>query len=165
MGRNQKGFTIIELIVVITIGVVLTGVITISLGYLGSWRLEKCAKNLEVGLAQSRAAALSRDDTGLDLSNVDGQIILELYNEPKKIIGDGSISITWKRQQGKDVVMSELAQGESLRLSFDRSSGAFLPLEGSESGNPVYCTAILMERRDKKKTVVLVPATGKFYVE
>lgn len=161
---NHRGLSLIELIVVISIMAVLAGIITISVGNLSSWRLKSCAENLEKGLAQAKAVALSRDGTGLELSRVDGKLIMRIYNEPEKIIGDESISVTYTKK-GNTENQVLLEDGDTLVLKFERSSGAFMPVGTEDSGEAVYCTSILLERKGKQRNIILVPPTGKFYVE
>lgn len=170
--KNQKGVSIIELIAVIAILSVLTGVTVFSVGTLSSWRLTKCTKGLETGLALTRAASLSHnrldtahtENAGLKISNEAGRIVLRVYGEPEQVVGDRSISLTYLTKEGTQEHQKALANGETLTISFDRSSGAFLPVDTNGSED-IYCTGLLLERRGKTRTIVLVPVTGKFYIQ
>lgn len=174
--KNHKGVSIIELVVVIAILSVLAGVTIFSVGVLSSWKLTKCTKSLETGLAATKAAVLSRNrletasdeqkakNVEMQISNENGRLVLRVYREPDRVIGDRSIVLTYSTKAGTQEHQSVLANGETLTLTFDRSSGAFLPVatNGSED---VYCTGLLLERREKTRTIVLVPVTGKFYIK
>lgn len=174
--KNHKGVSIIELVVVLAILSVLTGVTIFSVGLLSGWKLTKCTKSMETGLAATKAAALSRNrlDTASDeqkaqnvemrISNENGRLVLGVYREPDRVVGDRSISLTYVTKKGAQEYRELLKNGETLTLTFDRSSGAFLPV-GTRDGEDVYCTGLLLERREKTRTIVLVPVTGKFYTE
>ena len=73
MKKNNKGFSLVELIVIIAIMAVLTTSIITYIGMIGTAEAKRCANGLSTGLSQTKVCAMSRskasmivysDDTG-----------------------------------------------------------------------------------------------------
>lgn len=173
--KNNKGMTLIELIVVIGILAVMAGVLTLGMGFLPAHRISSCTRELKLSLNRGRVEAMSRENVVLTiLRNGDGTYVIKQNGDKVKNIGSSGISIRYEDSKGKS---HDIGAGEKLVLSYDRASGALRPLirevkddgtliyESDEAGNYLYCTRITIGNDRKQESLVLVKATGKIYLE
>lgn len=160
MRQNQKGFSLIELLVTITILTLVTSFSIISYGLVVGQNIKGCTSDVQSYIARTRVEALSRQETKLTLSVSDLGVFakLSIESEAKKI-GRPSISISYTTDKGNTVTLSST---QNLVLSFDRSTGAFMPLEGTTDE---FCTAIILTSGSQTRTITLIPKTGKYYLE
>lgn len=159
--KKNEGFSLVELIVVITILAVLSTGVIMGVGMLGSWQLNECVSLLDGGLNETRTEALSKQAAYLTIScDESGSYYMEVTGKPiEKLAGD-KITITYATDAGEAEVA--ITPEQPLVLSYDRASGAFLPMKDTE----VYCTAIHVRLGDGKSTTIrLVKSTGKHTIE
>lgn len=158
MGQNQKGFSLVELIVVIAIMAVLGTVGVLSFATVTGRQVTSCAKELESYIGQTRIQALSRKKAELKIFTRSDGVYVNLSVEGRDIkIGRSGLQVRYTTNTGASV---ELSETECLVLTFDRSSGAFCAL--AEGG---YCKELIVENGHHSKKLVLIPVTGKFYIE
>lgn len=158
MKENQKGFTLVELIVVMAImGVVATmGLLSFSL--VTGQNVKSCASDLESYLAQTKMQAVSKASADLTISVKPDGVYANLSVEGRDVkVGKTGIDISYSTSDGREITLTGT---ESLTLSFDRSSGAFLELP-----DHTYCTGIFVRGAGRTLKITLVPQTGKYYTE
>lgn len=158
MRQDQKGFSLVELIVVIAIMAIVTTVGLTSFSLVTGQQVKSCTANIEGYIGQTRMQALSRDSGSLMLEVLDNGVFATLSSGENVKVGSSGITISYSSDDGSEVTLGE---GDTLSLSFDRSSGAFSPL--AETG--AYCTEIRVQGSGRLMRIVLIPRTGKFYVE
>ena len=131
--KNNKGFTLVELIVVIAIMAVLTGFIITGIGLLSTLSSRQCARQLKQSIGQARIETMGKNYVKLRLykDSTDNCYYLE---ETKTVtetgetsvttdkVGSGRITITGKDAGGSDYTIST---GHDITLSFKRSTGGF----------------------------------------
>lgn len=161
MRQNQKGFTLVELIVVMAIMALLISGSIISYSLVVGQNIKGCTADVQSYIARTRVEALSKQDIKLTLSTTDYGVYAKLSTENRDVkIGRPAISISYTTDKGNTV---ELSGTQKLVLSFDRSTGAFKPLEGTPSTE--YCTSIVLTSGSRTMTIKLIPKTGKYYLE
>lgn len=159
--KQNEGFSLVELIVVIAILAVLGAGAVMGVGMLGGWQMKECVSLLDGGLNETRTEALSKQTAYLTIScDENGSYYMEVTGRPiEKLAGDKiTITYTTDAGEGETAITTE----QPLSLSYDRSSGAFLPMKDTD----VYCTAICVRIGEEKCTSIkLVKSTGKHIIE
>ena len=173
MKKDNKGFSLVELVVVIAIMAVLTGFIFYSFSLLTGQDARQCASNLSTALDKEKNYALTRSGTAdcyLELTKTtDGYFVA--YYVPKNALVDGTGAGDYveleKQKLGKKNVDISCTLGGSavtvteaapLRVVYDRVSGAFKKVSvGSSTGE---CTKITV-KRGRTYELTLYTATGK----
>ena len=163
MKRNSAGFTLVELVVTVTILGVLVGLIGMSISSVFSARARRCATEIDAYLSMCRVNSMSRA----------GNIKMELYvdengsicgsyyeNDIEKdtaVFSDSRVTVTYV----VGGVSKSLSSGR-LTLSFDRSTGALNP-QGETGGTPSYCTSISVSS-GRTYVITLIPSTGNHFI-
>lgn len=160
MRQDQRGFSLVELIVVIAIMAVVSTVGVLSFGMLSGRRVISCAEEMESYIAETKVQVLSRANAELEIFVKNDGVYANLSVEGRDVkIGESGLTVKYK-VGGAEVTLSET---ERLVLSFDRASGAFKPLAGYAT--ETYCDEIIIENGTHSRKIVLVSRTGKFYIE
>lgn len=179
MKRNE-GFSLVELIVVIAILAVLSTAAVVGIGMIGGWRMNQCVSLLDSGLKETRTDALSREAAYLTIScDENGNYYMEGTKYPREKIAGKPIEIVYTTDAGTGEEM--IIPDHPLTLSYDRASGAFLPILEWDAGNGiyvpkqtgeganiayVYCTSIQIRTGEEKSTTIkLSKSTGKHSIE
>lgn len=159
MKNDRRGFTLVELMVVVAIMGILTGVMSLSVSTVSSARTKRCASEIDAYISMCKVNAMSRAaDVKIVLyKDSDGNICGNYYEgdavKSSEVFSDARVGVSYT--VGAD---SKELDTAGLTLSFDRSSGAFKPQSGG-----TYCTAISVTA-GRTYTITLVPATGNHYV-
>lgn len=161
--KNQRGYTLVELIVVIALMGVVVSVGLLSYSLVTGRNIKNCTAELESYLGKTKIQAMSRETATLRIFAASDGIYVNLSTEARDVrIGKRGLTVTYETRQGGATQTYTLNTDGSnaLTLSFDRSSGAFQPLvDGSE------CSRIILTDGTRTMRLVLVPETGKYYIE
>ncbi|MEA4934986.1 MAG: type II secretion system protein [Lawsonibacter sp.] len=155
--RKNKGFTLIELMVVVAIFGILTAAVGTSVSAIFSSQNRKCASSIDALLSQCRVLALSGAEDPvlrltLEADGYYGTIYTGATQRSRQRLGSEGMSVTFT-VNGVEYSLSE----QNLRLAFDRESGALLNLD-EVTGNSLSgsCTDI----RVGGYTIEITPSTG-----
>lgn len=159
--KKNEGFSLVELIVVIAILAVLGAGAVMGVGMLCGWQVKECVSLLDGGLNETRTEALSKQTAYLTIScDEKGSYYMEVTGKPKEKLAGDKITITYTTDAGDEE--TAITAEQPLSLSYDRSSGAFLPMKDTD----VYCTAICVRMGEERSvSIKLIKSTGKHIVE
>ncbi len=183
MDNRNKGYSLLELIVVIALATILSSVAIYSISLVVGQDAKQCANNLSAALDKARTYAMTRSgasDAYMEITKRDGYYYAS-YWEPDKpyTVGDETVYNKLEEERiGKGmaeitytVVMNDgttqtFSDASSIRFTYDRTSGAFKEVESVRpSGKLVgYCQQIDIQR-GKHYKLTLYSATGKHVLD
>lgn len=176
--KNNKGYSIQELIVVIAIMGILVGFLTMSVSILVGWDARECAENVENHLNHVRTDALARlgaemritRDATTDEYTVEyveynyqddgsGNMVQVATVTKSYLLGNKQVTMICYFDDGTDVTISDT---ESVTLGFSRTSGAFTSIKINDvTRTNVYCTSMDISRGGTIYEISMIPQTGK----
>lgn len=149
---DNKGFSLVEMMVILAILAVLGTGIAYSLGLVSGARNKECITQLNTAIGNTRISTMGRKDTYMLIyCGSDGVYVkqVESGTESEKKIGSESLSVTYQDSAGTDYPLPD--SSSPLCLYFDRSSGA---VDVAASSDFVSITSGVY-------TVELIRETGK----
>ena len=168
MKKNNKGFSYVELLLVLAIIAIMMGIMALSMSLIGRTNVNKGCDNLNSAMNQARTTSMAR-------GRVNGQITISCeggkyyYYIGKPGTAESSsekvkfaslpvkISYTLSSDPG---VLESLDEGESISIKYDQSTGAF----GMASVGD-YVDNIVFSNGDKMATIKCYIPTGKTEIE
>lgn len=183
-GRNNrdKGYSLIELVVVIAIMAILVGVFAISVSSLSGRKVNKCADEIVTTLERARVLTLGKEQNQVEFrlyyDTTEKQYRAQIYQGgvvvSDRVVGKDpiEISVTFEGDSTAYDLKTADIKGtapyvsdpgnEGLFLVFNRSSGAFE--QGTTSvGSDVksYCSKITVSNGSRTIEITPVGRTGK----
>ena len=189
---RNKGFTLVELIIVVAIFTILLGIAIPSLDSILGFRVNRAANSITAALDRTKTEASNRLVGEMMLEKRSDGYYISYYldrgkvgstsnvkqDQPEKIAPARTI-ISYTDSDSKEHVMAE---GDSLIITYDRATGAFLPIQNGvisqdeiltklNAGEDVplqrtgaYCTSITIKGGRRYKTISLIKDTGKYSI-
>lgn len=160
--NNNRGFSLVELIVVVAIGAILIGASILSIASISGTAAKQCARNIESILNKTRVTTMGKDSAAIELykDGADGAYYYkvtvtngkgETTAETKKI-GRSNLEIRYSTNASTTFVdASKLDVSNPIKIEFDRSSGA----EKTDIGK------IWVKHGSTEKTITIYKETGK----
>ena len=178
--NNNKngGFSLVELIVVIAIMAVLTGIASISLASVMGVSVKQCARDIQSAANQTRVSTLGKDEVIMTITKGNKAKSSEAYyctivtkdglgktTENEEKIGKSNLDITYVLSDSKGNKTSDITLDDthSLTIKFNRGTGAMAPCMKSDgsSGGDYYCMQIKVKKNSTEKIISFYPETGK----
>lgn len=167
--KNNKGFSLVELIIVIAILSVITGVSITAIGYMYTSDVKSSIHKLDSSIQKAQSYTVSKSSGGRDVALVIKQKPEDgcYYAEFKGISGQSDEKIGGKKLEINCYVngsASTVSTSNSFELYFDRSTGGLLPQTNNGSD---YCDKIVITTNGGKNkcTIKISELTGKTEVE
>lgn len=159
--KDNRGLTLIELIVVIAIMAVVMGMGLIGLNLIASGNVRSCANELKTSIGHVRITTMGKTNTSLKIyQGTDGYYKQEIVtqgdgtitNEEPIKIGKSTVGLTYETKDGT----SGTIDSTGIVFTFNRENG--------KEATPYY-NLITVTGGGYTSKVVIVPATGKVYLE
>lgn len=188
--RKDRGFTLVEMIVVISIFAILLGILVPSLNSVLGFRVQRAADSIAAALDKTKVEAMSRLVGEMELKKEADGYYISFYLDRGKAsdavstagdqekIAPAKTKISYTTSAGT----TELQTGNSLILTYDREDGSFRPIQtGTISRSEIdealsahkdvtfmdsglYCEAITVSGGGKTRIIELIQATGKYKI-
>lgn len=162
---NNKGFSLVELMVVVGIMAVVAGIFVFGFSLISNKQVDQCTKKIQMALENARTTSMGKSNVSLKFEYSGGKIYVNkevtLNNSTTKTkteIGDGALVVEYKKSNETDPVSLKTSPLD--KVSFNRSSGALKPLTGD-----VYLEYIKISNGKKTLKVKIEKLTGRVTIE
>ena len=139
MKKKNRGFTLVEMVVIISIFVLLLGIMVPSLNSILGFRVQRAANSIASALDKTKIEASSRLIGEMKLEKRSDGYYISYILDRGKVNGQENIKtnedeekIAPSRTQISYVINGneqQLAENESIVITYDRATGAFLPVQ------------------------------------
>ena len=186
--KDDKGLSLVELIVVLSIMVVLIGLISVSISMLFSRDAERSAKLIDDQMSETRLSAMSKQGTFIirihtedeDTGDPSGNYIeIEKSSLARAAPGEEPAAVTTTKTRvdidrnvfitfGTSGSVPDKASDDMLEITFDKADGHVTQIKSNGetfSTNDVFEIQVRSRNKTKSKTVYLMPVTGRHYLE
>lgn len=180
---KNKGFSLVELIVVIAIMAVMTGLVSMGIGAISGLEAKECAMDLDGYLKQAKTSALSKEGQKLTIQKDStdqnyyvlfavqkwgkdalGNAVSTEEVTSKELIASDSVTITCHITNGSVYTIGTDAQ--SVAISFNRSSGAYEDVfVDAAKITGENCDLITITKAGKTYEIEMIPETGKHLIK
>ncbi len=164
--KEEKGVTLIEVLVVLAILVIAVGGASIGISLASSRNAEKCAREINDGLENARMLSLSRaGDYELTIDCSTRAMVL--HNEPPGTDPDSTKNLQRRVNITLESEEEDLSSATSITVTFDKSTGKVktITIDGSAYAGDIIRIHTANEEGTRQADVVLIRNTGKHYVE
>ena len=135
--KNNKGFTLVELIVVISIFTILLGILEPSVSSIFSYRAKRAANSIVAALDKTKTEAMNRLVGEMVLERTDDGYYVSYYLDRGKqsgIVKEQAEKIAPKNTlisytTTENTMETEMQLGAKLIFTFNREDGSFRPLQ------------------------------------
>ena len=141
MQKKNRGFTLVEMIITVSIFAILLGILVPSLNSIIGFRVQKATNSIASALDKTKIEASNRlvgemrlekrldgyyISYILDRGKVNGKENIK-WNEDEEKIAPVKTSIAYKVYRNDE--KREMRVGDSIIITYDRATGGFLPLQ------------------------------------
>ena len=152
MKGKDKGFSLVELIVVIAMMAVAVTVTSLALSNITLANAKKCATELRTALELARVETTGRvagDAPVIRLYKDDGSIYLKAGDAGAEEIGNGSVKVQYRTESGG--TLADL-DDTGLQFQYKKSTGGFARMDAKE---------IVISGAYREYVITLYETTGK----
>lgn len=173
MRSDNKGFSLVEVIIAVTIIAVLTGTVGYGLSFVSGRPAEECARKTVSILQHARTITMGKYKVVLSIENHDGQIsIIQSTYKTQSDYDSATPDITASVVSSKAVKFEysddgtnyqELTDGSSLQIEFSRSTGALKSKDAEDvpDESKTYWKYFRISKAHTVKNISILPLTGR----
>lgn len=158
---DNKGYSILEVIIVVAIFALLTGVGFMGYNVLNTRQIDECAKKLKVGLETNRVTTMGKLSASVSVyEDSKGYLVLEENingDVNTKRVGDSSLEFEYEYLDGTRYDVPDY--DNKITLSFDRNSGSLKPQPGGD-----YIVKFIIRMNNTEMQVCIERLTGRVSV-
>lgn len=174
MRKNNKGFSLVELIVVIAIMSVLLGIFVYSISLVSGRDAQKCANNISDALDQAKSYAMAKSgstDAYMEIRKMGNNFYIAEFYVPNSPVKDTGYTLIDTEKLGSgNVKIScnvggssyEIQGANKLKVTYDRLNGSFK--QANIAGNTGKLQSIVVTR-GRTYQLTMVQSTGKHTLE
>lgn len=175
---NDKGFSLVELIVTVLVLAILTTAAVVSFTYYKSADTDSCVKKLEVALEKTRLETMSRTAGSVSMKlyfdmdkseycadiiylKTDGGLTTEEIIDSYEL-GDEMLTVRVAKYASDGITetgLRSISETGEARIRFEKQSGIYQP-----DSDGLYFSRITVQGT-KTESIILVKDTGRSYVE
>ena len=177
--KDNKGFSLIELIIALAIMSVILGMLIANMGYISNSAAKGCANSLKTAIGQTRIKTMGKQETLLYIykDSADGRYYKQfitkvndsVHYEPVEMIGKHYPSVNYSYVNSSGTTVTDTinaGSGNGLLIAFDRTNGKEKVVSGQaladgSTKDSVSCNNITVCGGGADYIVEIVPATGK----
>ncbi|MCR5602471.1 MAG: prepilin-type N-terminal cleavage/methylation domain-containing protein [Lachnospiraceae bacterium] len=172
MKDDNRGITLVEIIIIIALIGVLSGVFIGGMGYIPNSAARSLATSIKSAIGETRIKTMGKQETVLHIYKdaSDGRYykqMLYIENGAAKadqveMIGKHHPIVTYTYEGTSGDVTSTL-DSDGVYIGFNRTNGKeeIIPVPGVSGVNSVICKEIVVTGGGANCTITIVPATGK----
>lgn len=192
MRQKNKGFTLIEMVITVTIFAILLGILVPSLNSILGFRAQRAGNSIASALDKTKIEASNRLVGEMKLEKLDDGYYISYYLDRGKVGTESNV----EQDQAEKIAPArtlisyvtdnnetyQMETGDSIVLTYDRATGGFLPLQETTwtqkailaelaAGKDIpltregsYCTAIIVQGGRRIKTINMDINTGKYEI-
>ncbi len=189
IGKDRRGFSLVELIIVISIMAILTGVSVTAMGFINSGKTKKASNALDNKLDYIQTQTMTKKGTAYlylyaasdgiytyvhttDTSYPDGfdsRTELDSYMTSESIEGsrlcDNNVTVKLTGQSGSGSNISlTLNSGNMLKIGHSKSTGEFICSNDGTAGSTDFYDFIELDGK-QKFSIKMIKATGKHFIK
>ena len=162
---NNKGFSLMELMVVIGIMTILASIFTVGFSLVSNKQVDECAKKIQLTLENARTTSMGKKSMSLKFEESNGRIyVTKTINGTagtKIELGDGALTVKYTTMDASGNTDEKDLDSAALdSVVFNRASGALKPLTGD-----VYLQYITITNNRKTVKVKIDKLTGRVSIE
>jgi len=159
--RSNKGFSLVELIVTISVLMIVLSVVALNFGNVIKWQVNKCVESIDDNLNSIKVVTLSdsEKDSTLKLSEVDGYLYMSINDSDAIKLGKFNATVYYE-DISRDNEASIDVEDQEITISFN-SNGAFNEIN-EISG--MYVKSIVVNKGSYTKKIICERLTGKHYI-
>ena len=170
MRKDNRGLSLVELVIVIAILAVVGSLVTMGLSAATSKPAEECAKKIAATLNSARMSTMGKQSVSINLyQNGDYVYAEEMVNgivTKNYQVGGKGVQVEYMLEGGGYQALGD--ESSKLSLSFKRTTGGFhYPIIGDpavDTPESKYCVEIRVTKGTRVNTLDLAYLTGKITV-
>lgn len=168
-GLDNRGVSLLELVVVMAIIVIISGLAVWGVGALFSKPAEQCAKQMQIMLEKHRVTAMGKNEAEIYLYIADdGRVMMQekINGGPavQHCVGAKGVVVKYKvSNDPDDNRWNTISKDAGMTISFSRATGSLN--SATVNGTTTWVKEYEISKGDVTKKLKIVPLTGKITVE